>query len=98
MVLAPVTVLPMTLVLVVAHVVVGRGPALATVVAVVVLAAEALVTRAMHLDGLADTKIMIFDHNKGPAASNVAAVDVPTPAGPSIATMSPRGRSAMTGT
>jgi adenosylcobinamide-GDP ribazoletransferase len=55
MLLAPATVAPMALVLVLGHLVATRAPGTATVVAVAVAAAEALVTRAMHLDGLADT-------------------------------------------
>jgi adenosylcobinamide-GDP ribazoletransferase len=55
MLLAPVTTLPMALVLCAGHLVAAPAPALVLLVAVVSLAAEALVTRAMHLDGLADT-------------------------------------------
>jgi adenosylcobinamide-GDP ribazoletransferase len=55
MLLAPVTVLPMALVLLLAHLVAVQAPALVVVLAVAVLATEALITRAMHLDGLADT-------------------------------------------
>jgi len=53
--LAPLTTLPLLAVLAVGHLLAARGAAPALVVAVGVLLCEALVTRAMHLDGLADT-------------------------------------------
>jgi adenosylcobinamide-GDP ribazoletransferase len=52
--LAPVTTVPLLVVLVGAHAVVSAG-APPLVLAVVVLTAGALLSRAMHLDGLADT-------------------------------------------
>ena len=52
--LAPVTTAPLLVLLVVAHAVVTAG-APPLVLAVVVLTAGALLSRAMHLDGLADT-------------------------------------------
>lgn len=55
MLLAPLTTLPLLLVLAVGHLAVAHARTPALVVAVVVVAAEALVTRSMHLDGLADT-------------------------------------------
>jgi adenosylcobinamide-GDP ribazoletransferase len=55
MLLAPLTVVPMAVALGGLHLVVARAPSLAAVAAAVALVAEALVTRAMHLDGLADT-------------------------------------------
>jgi adenosylcobinamide-GDP ribazoletransferase len=55
MLVAPLTALPLALVLVALHLIAQRTPSLATLVAVLALAADALVTRAMHLDGLADT-------------------------------------------
>ena len=53
--LAPVTTLPLLVVLAGGHLLVAMAGAPPLVVAVVVLVCEALVTRAMHLDGLADT-------------------------------------------
>jgi adenosylcobinamide-GDP ribazoletransferase len=53
--LAPLTTLPVLAVLACAHLLVAHARAPSLVVAVLVLLAEALVTRAMHLDGLADT-------------------------------------------
>ncbi len=53
--LAPLTTLPLLVALAGGHLLVGRAGAPALVVAALVLVCEALVTRAMHLDGLADT-------------------------------------------
>ena len=53
--LAPLTTVPLLVVLVAAHLVVRHAGVPALVVAALVLFCEALVTRAMHLDGLADT-------------------------------------------
>jgi adenosylcobinamide-GDP ribazoletransferase len=53
--LAPLTTLPVLAVLACAHLLVVGAGAPALVVAALVLLCEALVTRAMHLDGLADT-------------------------------------------
>jgi adenosylcobinamide-GDP ribazoletransferase len=50
-----VTTVPLLVVLVAGHLLVRHAGVPALVVAVVVLVCEALVTRAMHLDGLADT-------------------------------------------
>ncbi len=56
MLVAPLTALPLALVLVALHLLLAhRANSLATLLAVLALAADALVTRAMHLDGLADT-------------------------------------------
>jgi len=53
--LAPLTTLPLLVALAGGHLLVGRAGAPALAVAALVLVCEALVTRAMHLDGLADT-------------------------------------------
>lgn len=55
MVLAPLTTLPVLVVLACGQLLVARAGVSALVVAVLVVVLEALVTRAMHLDGLADT-------------------------------------------
>jgi adenosylcobinamide-GDP ribazoletransferase len=54
-VLAPLTTLPLLVVLAGGHLLVAQAGAPTLVVSALVLACEALVTRAMHLDGLADT-------------------------------------------
>ena len=55
MLLAPMTTLPVLTALVVGHLLVVRAGAPASLAAALVVTGDALVTRAMHLDGLADT-------------------------------------------